>query len=169
MPIERDWWWDTNWCHPRRREVFAVRCFSPSEIANITQPSRVSLGTTGILLMYGHDKVSGYGPPVEFKSFGDRAFKLILPTNVVYTIRNAAEQFMAASAPAGFYGNAYSTFSKGVALMRAGSLHSGSLASRRSFAYDCALATHDTWIPHTSVVDSHPGFHLLEALRPERC
>ena len=34
------------------------------------------------------------------------------------TLRNAAEQFLAASCPGPFYGNSYSTFSKGVALMR---------------------------------------------------
>ena len=48
----------------------------------------------------------------------------------------------AAAAPAGFFGNTYSSFSKGVALLRAGGARAGGTSaspsgSRGSFAYDC--------------------------------
>ena len=107
-----------------------------------------------------------------------------------YTIRNAAEQFLAVRAPAGFFGNRFSTFSKGIALLRAakgvpphmaGSAatppRADANASRggevdtltvrltdwgsASFAYDCASIAPEVIKP---VFTAHPGFHLLRQL-----
>ena len=61
------------------------------------------------------------GPYVCSCSFAAPAFKLQLDPTLPYLFRNAAEQHFAALAPTAFYGNAYSTFSKGVALYRAAS------------------------------------------------
>lgn len=72
------------------------------------------------MLIFAADKVAELGPPVCTSQFGNGTIKLLLsPSDASYTIRNAAEQYLAARAPAGFYGNRFSTFSKGVALMRA--------------------------------------------------
>ena len=79
--------------------------------------------------------------------------KLPKQTDASYTVRAAVEMFVAARAPAGFYGNSFSTFSRGVALLRSGSTCTGeheaavddevfvprkiAVQSCRSFAYDC--------------------------------
>ena len=105
-------------------------------------------------------QVSSFGPPTEFNEYGPRAAKLLISPTVPYTIRNAAEQFLAAAAPAGFYGNAYSTFSKGVALMRAGVEGNGG-APLPSFAYDCALATQRIWLAHQVSLPAAVGHNRL--------
>ena len=84
--------------------------------------TRLSLAeqrATGTLMMVAHDKVASMGPPLCLSAFGNASFKLVLDARIPYTLRNAAEQFFAARAPAGFYGVTSSTFSKGVAAMRA--------------------------------------------------
>ena len=161
LPIERDWWWRSNFCVPRENESFARRCLSPAQAAHVTARHRADLGAKGLFLMYAHDKVSPRGPAVCVDDFGpgSTSYKLALPQSLGYTIRNAAEQFFAASAPVAFYGNLLSTFSKGVALLRA-------MRQLPSFAYDCA------WNRNTSaspVVRAHPGFGYLRPLPQARC
>lgn len=154
------------------------------------------------MLLYAHDKVSELGPPVCASDFGGRTVKLLLlplsaglqsfhrpysasvnrradgiaeaeGEQLCYTLRNAAEQFLAARAPGGFYGNRFSTFSKGVALMRA-ARRSSAVApwdmrnaeeasdwASQSFAYDCATSALELIKP---VFTAHPGFHLLRPL-----
>ena len=90
---------------------------------------------SGIVLLYAHDKVASdakpwraratwnrTGPSVCDCDFGGMAVKLQLPATgphaVPYLYRNAAEQLFASRTPVAFFGNAYSTFSKGVALHR---------------------------------------------------
>ena len=111
---------------------------------------------TGSILLYAFDKVSALGPPVCSSDFSNQTVKLSLPTDAMsYTFRNAAEQHLASRAPAGFYGNRFSTFSKGVALMRASS------GIGKSFGYDCATRASHRIKP---VFHSHPGFALLQEL-----
>ena len=94
-----------------------------------------------------------------------------------YTLRNAAEQFFAARAPAGFYGNAHSTFSKGIAAMRDTTQSDDDDTARiqadASFAYDCTLALvknrRINARPRDSIVAAHPGFRLLRTLQPDEC
>ena len=198
LPIEKDWWWASSFCAPRPREGRVRRCFSPSEVARAIAPARAASGATGSVLLFAHDKVSDFGPPVCAADFGPRAVKLVLPYSSpsrlsreacvahssCYTIRNAAEQFLAVRAPAGFFGNSFSTFSKGIALLRAAkgvpSQMAGSAATppradanasrggevendwgSASFAYDCASIAPEVIKP---VFTAHPGFHLLRQL-----
>ena len=144
LTIEKDWWWSSSFCAPRLREGRIRRCFAPSEVARAIAPARGASGATGTVLLYAYDKVSDLGPPVCASDFGPNTVKLVLQSRTpaarmsraacvadssCYTIRNAAEQFLAAMAPAGFYGNRFSTFSKGVALMRAGAAAAGEVAT----------------------------------------
>ena len=132
LPIERDWWWESNFCKPRANDYpipYARRCFTPAEVARRTAKVREWLNASGALLLYAHDKVGAVrhpyagspGPAVCAEDFGGTAFvqKLALPGHLNYTLRNAAEQWLAARAPVAFFGNSHSTFSQGVALMRA--------------------------------------------------
>ena len=57
-------------------------------------------------------------PPVTPEDFGPHVTKLEVPRNLPYTIRAATEFFVAARTPGVFYGNSFSTFSRGVSLMR---------------------------------------------------
>ena len=172
LPIERDWWWTSAWCEGSRREAFTRRCWAPTEVAQLTAPAREN--ATGTVLLYAHDKVAtrqkpavflsgsgrlSVGPVVCHADFGARTFKLQLTTTVPYTLRNAAEQFFAAKAPSGFFGNSFSTFSKGVALMRS--------SADVSYAYDCARLDYDHWEARAKrgIVPSHPGFWRLRLLR----
>jgi hypothetical protein len=185
LPIEQDWWWTSDFCRGRvHNESMTRRCFAPSEVAALTAPMRVTLGATGVVLLYAMDKVDPRGPPVCPDHFAPRrTAKLVLPAVVPYTYRNAAEQFLAVRAPGGFFGNSFSTFSKGVALMRSAAalshLHWGTPAPlaalpqsqwrNESFAYDCALPASLTWRNREdSVVLKHPGFELLRTL-PGAC
>ena len=103
--------------------------------------------------------------------------------NAAYTLRNAAEQFFAASAPVGFVGNSFSTFSKGIALMRAmdraraqsptrNLVVSEAVSEPPAYAYDCAPLEHKFWtMPRRrpSVSLAHPGFAHMQVLEPSRC
>ena len=90
-----------------------------------------------------------------------------------YTYRNAAEEFFAASAPAGFYGNSFSTFAKGVAMLRAPPAPNGSSSpppAFASFAFDCAPHESPGWFDRTvSFTLAHPGFELLQGLDEANC
>ena len=186
LPIERDWWWESNFCKPRANDYprpHARRCFTPAEVAHRTARVRTRLGASGALLLYAQDKVGATrhpyagspGPAVCADDFGGAATvqKLALPAaKLNYTLRNAAEQWLAARAPVAFFGNSHSTFSQGVALMR-GASPSGS-ARGRSFAYDCVASREAaSWASHTSPAlrMAHPGFWHLSPLpdAQERC
>ena len=171
LPIERDWWWESDFCTPRGTELHGRRCFSPLEVSRAIKrtlrigPPRAS----GTVLLYAPDKVHVDGPPVCTE--GRDAVKLLLPAGLPYTVRNAAEQFFAVASPAGFYGNSYSTFSKGVAVMRHWAAARGGLpaGANRSFAYDCAKSTSRRWPrvrgePSLHITLAHPGFELLATL-----
>ena len=180
LPISADWWFETGWCSGRRNEVFTKRCYTPRDVAKSTHDARRN--ATGTVLLFAHDKVATrahpwmhsralhIGPSICNDGFGDRTFKLQLPTSIPYMFRNAAEQFFAARAPAGFFGNSFSTFSKGIALMR----DSGSNNSTASchtmrcqcFSYDCAQTDFSFW-EHSAkvgIVANHPGFWKLRSL-----
>ena len=167
LAIERDWWWDSEICVPRRSQAFLRRCYSPSEVADIIRGSLAEQRATGTLMMVAHDKVASMGPPLCLSAFGNASFKLVLDARIPYTLRNAAEQFFAARAPAGFYGVTSSTFSKGVAAMR---------AARRSdrlstFAYDCASWAMErrVWTPDKADISiAHLGFEALRTIEPRQ-
>ena len=156
LRIERDWWKQTNFCYRTPR-----RCFPPDEVARTIWPSRNATNSTGAVLFYAADNLAPSGPRVRRLDFGVRTIKLSPPKNTPYTLRSASEFFLAAAAPGGFYGNTYSTFSRGVALLRwaAAQNAQGAKRSRQrrgglqiqslrepgqlggaaaSFAYDCA-------------------------------
>ena len=179
LPIERDWWWESNFCAPRENESYHRRCYTPKQAAAVTQSHRMQSGAAATFLMYAHDKVSTRGPAVCANDFGSssagvggggggRAYKLALPSSLAYTVRNAAEQFFAARAPIAFYGNLRSTFSKGVALLRA---MRGGLPS---FAYDCSwnrtfIARDGTNRSLLTVLKAHPGYAHLRPLPQRNC
>lgn len=131
LRIERDWFYITAFCNVAR--YTPRRCFTPAEAAAVTKRSRARANTTGTLLLYAEDLMSPRGPKVDPAAFGAPTIKLPRIANASYTVRAAVEMFVAAEARAGFYGNSYSTFSRGVAMLR-----SVGCAGCPSFAYDCA-------------------------------
>lgn len=168
LPIEHDWWHDSAMCTPRGREAFTKRCYSPADVAAITRALRELRRPSGVLLLFAADKVSKHGPHICPSHFGNATYRLQLPGTVAYTLRNAAELFFAASAPMGFVGNTFSTFSKAVALLRT------QRAARRdtSWAYDCAPIEHHLWTPpngRSLITLAHPGFEHMRVLEPQRC
>lgn len=161
-------------------------------MARLARPALRRRNVTGIVLLYAHDKVASLsypwrsrrvnrtGPHVCHCDFGPRTFKLQLNASIPYLYRNAAELFLAAHAPTTFTGNAYSTFAKGVALMRAATPPQEAAAAapsdaalaagrRPSFAFDCAQAEEVGWKPRDvrstgRIVRLHPGFELLRPI-----
>ena len=113
LRIERDWWIQSGFCRRSPR-----RCFPPDEVARIIAPSRAAANSTGAVLIYAADNLHAAGPRVRRSDFGGATTKLSPPKDTAYTLRAASEFFAAAAAPGGFYGNTYSTFSRGVALLR---------------------------------------------------
>lgn len=113
LRIERDWWRESGFCRRSPR-----RCFPPDEVALIIAPSRAAGNSTGAVLIYAADNLDPSGPRVRQSDFGDGTTRLSAPKDTAYTLRAASELFVAAAAPGGFYGNTYSTFSRGVALLR---------------------------------------------------
>ena len=184
LPVEADWWAGgaSGWCRARSSESFTQRCYSPVQVANVSANTRHGRhGASGTVLLYAQDKLSSRGPLVCPTDFGPNAFKLQLPFEIKYTFRNAAELLLAMKAPAGFYGNAYSTFSKGIALARWASSVSGMRApsgfSWVSYDYTCARHEYHSGLwpgrkggrrPFGAVV-SHPGFNRMETLQSSRC
>ena len=176
LRIERDWWEDTDFCwHPRYP---SQRCFTPTQAAALTLEHRKRRHSTGAVLFYAADNVSPRGPRVVLSAFGNRTTTIDIPTKLPYTMRSAAELFLATRAPGGFYGcrspvrrsseiahnqprsivtvgNSFSSFSRGVAMMRrmrgdeknasaALALPQPSALGARSFAYDCGSARNET-------------------------
>eukprot|EP00966_Prymnesium_polylepis_P144734 3342209-Prymnesium_polylepis.1 len=102
------------------------RCFTPTEVASLTRAHRHRHHrSTGTVLFYAAENLSPRGPAVSLPEFGARTVKAEMPKSLPYTMRAAAEFYLAASAPAGFYGNSFSTFSRGVALMRSTNASAG--------------------------------------------
>jgi hypothetical protein len=95
-------------------------------------------------------------PRVDPAAFGARTVKLPPLLNLSYTVQAAVEMFAAAAAPAGFYGNAYSTFSRGVGLLRA------SQPGAPSLAYDCGIS----YEAHRS---NFSQYHALKVVEPAGC
>ena len=148
LRIEKDWWEVSPFCN--RVRYTTQRCFEPTTVAELTRSHRQRHRSTGAVLFYASDNLSPRGPRVELSRFGARTTKVEMPLGLPYTMRAAAEFFLAARAPAGFYGNSFSTFTRGVALLRrtrssAQRDDAGSTAiSLRSFAYDCGSARRET-------------------------
>jgi len=117
LRIESDWMFVARFCDLKR--YTPRRCFTPTEVAQITERSREHHNSTGVLLLYAAELVSRTGPYVEPQRYGQGVVKLPYIANASYTVRAAVEMFLAARAPAGFYGNSYSTFSRGVSILRA--------------------------------------------------
>lgn len=143
LRIERDWWHISGFCDLKRHR--AKRCYTPDEVARLTAHRRGN--TTGTVLFYAANLVAKRGPFVNYSHFGEHTLKLT-PPRLPYTMQSAAEFFFAASAPGGFIGNSFSTFSKGVALMRRvqaiahprpGAMLS---APQSSYCYDCTGFSH---------------------------
>lgn len=116
LRIERDWWDETDFC--RRGLYQQKRCYLPSEAALVTREHRKSLNSTGTVLFYAANNVPTRGPRVDFTEFGAHTTKVALPEGLHYTMRATVEFFLAARAKAGFYGNSFSTFTRGVSLLR---------------------------------------------------
>ena len=115
LRIERDWWVQSGFCRRSPR-----RCFPPDEVARIVAKSRAIGNSSGAVLIYAADNLDPQkGPVVRRAAFGEATTQLSHSArDTAYTIRAASEFFAAAAAPGGFYGNSYSTFSRGVALLR---------------------------------------------------
>ena len=155
LRIEKDWWEVSPFCNRARYPT--QRCFEPSVIAELTRTHRQRHRSTGTVLFYASDNLSPRGPRVDLSQFGAHTTKVEMPLRLPYTMRAAAEFFLAARAPAGFYGNSFSTFTRGVALLRrtrSKALGSpspgqweeaaGTGLALRSFAYDCGSARRET-------------------------
>ena len=166
LRIEKDWFYVSPFCNlikftPRR-------CFTPTEAAILTRRQRERLNASGTLLLYAEELLNPrIGPHVNRSAFGDRTVKL--PThkleNVSYTVRAAVEMFVAAHAPAGFYGNAYSTFSRGVALLRAARDTGTCGAQCESYSYGLALPS-----PYHRPAIAHPSpTHRPATALPSPC
>ena len=115
LRIERDWWVQSGFCGRRG----ARRCIPPDEVAAVTAAARAASNATGAVLFYAADNLAPSGPRVRPGAFGAATVRLPnAAASTAYTVRAAAELFAAAAAPAGFYGNSFSTFSRGVAMLR---------------------------------------------------
>lgn len=163
LRIEKDWWVTSPFCNRIRYPT--QRCFRPSEIAALTRAHRDRRQrSTGSVLFYAAENISPRGPHVELSEFGMRTTKATMPAGLPYTMRAAAEFFLAALAPAGFYGNSYSTFTRGVAMLRRARSRSDTIAGHgpRSFAYDCGALLGET-------PSSVGGMTYLETVNRSRC
>jgi hypothetical protein len=121
LRIERDW---NVFCDKRFRPR---RCFTQNEIGEITHTSLSTASAT--VLLYSHDLLPAHiKPRLVRNAFCGRIIELPRATGV-YVIQAAVQLFVAANASHSFHGNSYSTFSRGVALLRRGV---------NSFSYDCA-------------------------------
>eukprot|EP00322_Chrysochromulina_rotalis_P024366 CAMPEP_0115841416 /NCGR_PEP_ID=MMETSP0287-20121206/7277_1 /TAXON_ID=412157 /ORGANISM="Chrysochromulina rotalis, Strain UIO044" /LENGTH=343 /DNA_ID=CAMNT_0003295061 /DNA_START=102 /DNA_END=1133 /DNA_ORIENTATION=+ len=130
LRIEKDWFFLANYC---RKELWPRRCFTPTEVAIITQGSRGRANASGALLLYAEDLMVKASPKVQRKKFGSQTTKLLLNRTLVYTVRAAIEMFAAVEAPRGFYGNSFSTFTMGVSKLRGATR----CIDCQSFGYDC--------------------------------
>lgn len=121
LRIERDW---NVFCDKR---FSPRRCFTHNEIGDITHKSLTTASAT--VLLYSHDLLPAHIKPRLIRNaFCGRVIELPRVTGV-YVVQAAVQLFVAANASHSFHGNSYSTFSRGVALLRRGV---------RSFSYDCA-------------------------------
>ena len=115
LRIERDWWVQSGFCGRRGPR----RCIPPDEVAAVTAAARKASNATGAVLFYAADNLAPSGPRVRPAAFGAATVRLPnAAASTAYSVRAAAELFAAAAAPAGFYGNSFSTFSRGVAMLR---------------------------------------------------
>mmetsp|Transcript_633 Transcript_633/g.1414 ORF Transcript_633/g.1414 Transcript_633/m.1414 type:complete len:391 (-) Transcript_633:181-1353(-) len=158
LRIESDWWYISGFCNQRRHH--AKRCYTPDEVAQLTRPIRAAQASTGTVLFYAANLVSKRGPVVNTSSFGPRTIKMSLPQELPYTMQAAVELFLAASSVGGFFGNSFSTFSKGVALMRrvqaardAGMLY--------SYSYDCGGYVHASASKNSLLLSGRDAPHQL--------
>jgi hypothetical protein len=137
MRIERDWY---VFCG---KQFVPRRCFSHTDIGDITRASLRTASAT--VLLYSSDLLPRQLTPLLVRNaFCGRVIEL--PTvNGVYAMKAALQLFIAANASHSFHGNSYSTFSRGVAMLRRGV---------RSFAYDCAG---DHVRSGTGLVSLNPG------------
>lgn len=129
LRIERDWWVDSGFCNRARQPV--QRCVLPDAVAKLTAPTRAAAGATGVLLIYAvgmHPKEVAVNS-LAFSPHGRTATGFPLVNTVLrqlnyseprreYTLRAAIDMALAVSAPAGFFGNGFSSFSRGVAQVR---------------------------------------------------
>ena len=58
LPIETDWWWQTDWCQGRADENYTRRCWTPHEVGRITRARMRATRASGIALLYAHEKVA---------------------------------------------------------------------------------------------------------------
>ena len=84
LRIERDWFFLANYC---RKELWPRRCYTPTEVAIITEGSRMLANATGTLLLYADDLMVKASPKVRRKRFGPRTTKLQLNRSLPYTVR----------------------------------------------------------------------------------
>ena len=182
LRIEHDWWVKSGFCRPGlMASRLTRRCFDTKTVANLTAANRRARGVTGVVLLYAADKLFTGGPTVNpLADFGQGALKLRLPHNLSYAERATLEMYVAVNAPGGFYGNSYSSFSRGVGILRecarAGSgcartprMDQSVAASGRnlpidqqargvwsgdseSFAYDCGPANPETRDPEAQTL-----------------
>ena len=120
LRIEYDWWVMSGFCRPGlMASRLTRRCFDTKTVANLTSANRRARGVTGVVLLYAADELFAGGPTVNPRAdFGPGALKLELPRNLSYAERATLEMYMAVNAPGGFYGNSYSSFSRGVGILR---------------------------------------------------
>jgi hypothetical protein len=125
LRIEKDWWVDSGFCNRARHPV--QRCVLPDSVAKLTAPTRAAAGATGVLLLYAVGMLTKnmIVDPLAFAPHGRHVTGFPLVDSVLrqlnysdprreYTLRSALDMALAVSAPAGFFGNAFSSFSRGV-------------------------------------------------------
>jgi hypothetical protein len=145
LRVERDWWVDSGFCNRARHPV--QRCVLPDAVAKLTAPTRAVAGATGVLLLYAVDMIPKgmVVDPLTFSPQGRTATGFPLVDTVLrrlnyseprreYTLRAALDMALAVSAPAGFFGNGFSSFSRGVAQVRIPMRAIGKVSEAREFA-----------------------------------
>lgn len=180
LRIERDWWVTSGYCRPGwMMNPLKRRCFDPQFVANRTAAHRQAHGVTGTVLLYAADAIASRGPFVRPRAnFGPTSIKLHPLAKLSYTEASVVELFVAASAPSYFYGNSFSSFSRGVAMLRecsdtqSGCALFGGLDHRDqpvrhlwrggygSYAYDCGPAS-------PGAID--PELRTLALVSPKEC
>ncbi|NBU65763.1 MAG: hypothetical protein EBS29_14860, partial [Chloroflexia bacterium] len=82
LRIESDWMFLAQFCVLQR--YTPRRCFTPTEVAQITQDARARAKSTGTLLLYATDLVSPAGPVVKPRAYREPTVKLPKLANASY-------------------------------------------------------------------------------------
>ncbi len=143
LRLERDWTQIANMCARKRGRY----CWYPADV----KPQLERSGDAGRPLVIALSRANTDAKTLQLvdAAFPKASF-IPEPPALSYTERAAVHMFVAAEAPV-FWGNSFSTFSRGIAMVRAAH-------GQRSSAYDCADSELQPRSPHRQ----SEGFRLLK-------